>query len=82
MRHEAARARIQTTQILKRLISHAMGEIELSSTQVRAAEILLRKTIPDLSAVEYTGEVVHSYVARTPEPTADAEEWASAHAVH
>ena len=49
---ERTRAKIQTSQLINRLISHVNGEVELSSTQVRAAEVLLKKTLPDLSAVE------------------------------
>jgi hypothetical protein len=29
----------------------------MSATQVRAAEILLRKTVPDLTSMEFSGEV-------------------------
>ncbi len=49
---ERTRAKIQTSQLINRLISHVNGEVELSTTQVRAAEILLKKTLPDLSSVE------------------------------
>ena len=37
--------------IIKRLHDHIVGECDLSATQVRSAEVLLRKSIPDLSAV-------------------------------
>lgn len=40
-----------------RLEKHAAGEIEMTNSQVRAAEILLRKCVPDLSAVTLDGEV-------------------------
>lgn len=43
-----------------------MGAIELSATQVRAIEILLRKVAPDMLAVEHTGEITHQYVAELP----------------
>ena len=46
---------IQVTKVLNRLIKHVDGEAEMSSTQVRAAEILLRKKLPDLKATELTG---------------------------
>lgn len=46
------RKRIQTGQILGRLQRHVNGELELSATQIRAAEILLRKTLPDLANVQ------------------------------
>lgn len=49
------RKRIQTGVLLKRLQDHVVGDVEMSATQLRAAEILLRKSIPDLSATELTG---------------------------
>ena len=48
---ERTRAKIQTSQLINRLYSHANGEVDMTSTQIKAAEILLRKTIPDLAAV-------------------------------
>lgn len=57
LRHqEDIRAKIQASQLINRLTNHALGEVELSNTQVRAIEILLRKTIPDLSAVTIAGD--------------------------
>jgi len=49
---ENTRAKIQTTQLLNRLTNHALGEVELSTTQVRAIEILLKKVLPDLQSLE------------------------------
>jgi len=52
IRHdENTRLKIQASQLINRLTAHANGEVELSSTQVRAIEVLLRKTLPDLSDV-------------------------------
>lgn len=48
---EEARSKIQTTQLVNRLQDHALGKVELSQTQVRSVEILLKKKIPDLSSV-------------------------------
>lgn len=53
---DEVRARIQTSQLVNRLTDHALGEVELSSTQIRAIEILLKKSIPDLSSVEVSGD--------------------------
>jgi hypothetical protein len=50
------RAKIQTSQLINRLTEHALGNIELSQSQVRAIEILIKKTLPDLSAVQYSGD--------------------------
>jgi len=66
---ENTRAKIQTTQIIKRLQKHidAKPEIEdgvvinkelMTQSQVTAALGLIKKTLPDLSAIEYKGEVV------------------------
>jgi hypothetical protein len=42
---------------------------EMSATQVRAAEILLKKVVPDLSSVEHSGEVAHRDVSEMDEAT-------------
>lgn len=58
LRHQdEARKKIKTSQLINRLTNHALGEIDLQPTQVKAIEILLRKTLPDLSAVQLDGEV-------------------------
>lgn len=56
------RAGIRVGMLRKRLEDHALGECEMTATQIRAAEILLKKAIPDLSSVEHTGEVTHRTV--------------------
>ena len=63
-RYEETRKKIQTTQILKRLTCHILSTkddagnvVELTSSQVRAAEILLNKSLPNLTATEISGEV-------------------------
>jgi hypothetical protein len=63
------RQRIQTSMLINRLTDHAVGKVELQPTQVKAIEILLRKTLPDLSQVSGTLEHVH----RTVEELSDAE---------
>ncbi len=54
------RQKIQTSQLVNRLSDHVVGKIELSQTQIRAAEILLRKTLPDLSAITGVLELTDS----------------------
>jgi hypothetical protein len=54
---ENTRAKIQTSQIVNRLTNHVFGEIKMSATQVRAAEILLKKTLPDTASVEMVAEI-------------------------
>ena len=62
---DEVRRKIQTSQLVNRLQDHSNGKVELSTTQVRAAEILLRKTMPDLSAVsadvDVGGEIVWTH---------------------
>ena len=50
------RAKIQTSQLINRLENHALGELDLTPTQIKAIEVLIRKTLPDLSAVSMSGE--------------------------
>lgn len=52
---ERTRAKIKTSQLINRLMAHANGVVEMTPTQVRAAEILLKKTLPDLSNTELSG---------------------------
>ena len=52
---DATRKKIQTSQLINRLQDHALGKIELSPTQIQAAQILLKKSIPDLQATEISG---------------------------
>jgi hypothetical protein len=54
---ERTRAKIQTSQLINRLKDHVFGKCELTATQVRAAEVLLRKSIPDLAAIQHSGEL-------------------------
>lgn len=51
MNIEEAREKIKTTQLINRLQNHALGTCDMSQTQVRAVEILLKKRMPDLSSV-------------------------------
>lgn len=44
--------------LMARVHKHAKGEIEMTNSQLKAAEIYLRKTIPDLSRVDQ--ETKHS----------------------
>jgi hypothetical protein len=53
---DTCRQAIQTTYLINRLHKHIEGEVELTMAQIRAAEILLKKSLPDLSAVELSGD--------------------------
>lgn len=69
LQQDKTRAAIQTTQIIKRLQAYALGEnevtpnaegdtkpIELDAGRLKAIEILLRKSLPDLSSVTLSGD--------------------------
>lgn len=42
--------------IMMRLGKHAKGEIVMTTSQIRAAEVYLRKTVPDLSSMTLQGD--------------------------
>lgn len=54
---EKTRERIRVSMLLNRLTDHIEGKVELSQSQVRAIEILLRKTLPDLQSTEMHGSL-------------------------
>lgn len=58
-----SRDAIKTTQLVKRLQCFALmvpddagNVVELDSSRLRAIEVLLKKTLPDLQSIEMTGE--------------------------
>ena len=54
---DEVRARIQTSQLINVLQDHAFGHSEeISQSRMKAIEILLRKSLPDLSAVVVSGD--------------------------
>lgn len=53
---DETRRKIQTSQLVNRLTDHANGKIEMSPTQVKAAEVLLKKSLPDLAAIQLGGD--------------------------
>jgi hypothetical protein len=56
LHQEDIRRKIQVGNLLKVLTDHALdGKFDLSQTRIKAIEILLRKSMPDLSSVEMTG---------------------------
>lgn len=56
---EVIRAKIQSEKIIDKLNNHILNNDEMTSSQVSAALGLLKKTTPDLSAIEHSGEVEH-----------------------
>lgn len=49
------RQKIQASQLINRLTDHIHGEVELSNSQIKAIEILLKKSVADLSSVTLEG---------------------------
>lgn len=76
IRHdEQTRAKIKAGNIINRLNKYINGEVAMEAAQVTAALGLLKKTLPDLTSVEHSGEITKNYVARMPAKTADMAEW-------
>jgi len=51
------RAKIQASQLVNVLQNHALGlSEELSPTRMKAIEILLRKSLSDLSSIQVSGD--------------------------
>jgi hypothetical protein len=48
---DQVREKIKTSQLINRLQDHALSGKDLSVTQIKAIEVLIRKTLPDLSQV-------------------------------
>ena len=54
---EEIRAKIQASQLINVLQNHALGLTEeLSVSRMKAIEILLRKSVPDLSSITIEGD--------------------------
>jgi hypothetical protein len=57
IRHtDDTRNKIRASQLINRLEDHVFGETELTQTQLTAIKILLGKCLPDLQAVELSGQ--------------------------
>jgi len=57
LHQEDVRKKIQVSQLLNVLQNHALGETEeLSHTRMKAIEILLRKSMPDMASVTISGD--------------------------
>lgn len=69
------RKKIQTSQIINRLIGHVKGEVKLEPSQVTAGLGLLKKILPDLSQSENKTEVLHQFVIEGPPAPASKDEW-------
>lgn len=59
LRQQAStRAAIQTSQLVNRLQDFALAKegVEIDAGRLKAIEVLLRKSLPDLSTVTHTGD--------------------------
>ena len=74
---EIVRERIRASMITSALVKHVLGKNEMSASQVTAALGLLRKCIPDLSAidVEVDGKLATYDISDKP---LTADQWAAA----
>lgn len=85
-RHQdEVRTKIQASQLINVLQNHALdkkGAEELSTSRLKAIEILLRKSVPDLSAITLSGDqanpIQHEHALR---PQLTPEQWLAAHGI-
>jgi hypothetical protein len=55
---DSTRAAIQTSQLVNRLQDFALAKpgVDIDANRLKAIEVLLRKSLPDLSTVTHTGD--------------------------
>lgn len=70
----AWRCKIRAGQIMSRLQQHAMGEIEMTDSQIKAANSFLKKVIPDLSSMTLAGDAEKPLVVQWPVPPSKLDE--------
>lgn len=85
-RHQdEVRTKIQASQLINVLQNHALdkkGGKELSSSRLKAIEILLRKSVPDLSAITLEGDPQNPVqVEHALRPQLTPEQWLAAHGI-
>lgn len=64
---QKVRDRIRTGLLVHRLQRQALGKLELTAAQQKATEILLKKTLPDLSRTEHSGAMSFTKADELPE---------------
>lgn len=47
--------KIESVKIVNALQNHALGDSKMTATQIRAAEILLNKTVSNLASIDHSG---------------------------
>ncbi len=66
------RASIKAQSLIDKLSNHVLGKVKLTNTQVRAAEILLRKVTPDLTAQALTTSAAEVPLLQIVKPEPDS----------
>lgn len=62
---QMVRDKIQATKLIQLLQDYALGEIEeIANGRMKAIEILLKKSVPDLQSIELTGDEENPVVTR------------------
>ena len=69
------RDKIAKSNIVRRFIDAAEGKLTVSSVEAQLLIAGVKKIVPDLAAVEHSGDVQTSYVVRMPSAVADLDEW-------
>lgn len=68
---EQVREKIRAGVLIDRLHKHAEGSLEMTASQIRAAEVLLDRSVPKLSQIQHSGDPkapIHSVVTwQTPQ---------------
>lgn len=69
------------TILMKRLCANSLGELDppMTQGQIRSAEIVLAKIVPNLSSVDHSGEINHNHVARVPADERSLDTWQQQH---
>ena len=74
---QALRARIDVVGLLDRLGRTAKGELEMSATEIRSAELLLKKVLPDLKTSDARMLIASPRFVISADPmTVDVHDWA------
>jgi hypothetical protein len=56
------RQKIRASMLMNRLVDHVLGKCTMTPSQVRAAQLVLRKTLPDLKPIKVEYEAAPGYV--------------------
>jgi hypothetical protein len=65
---DVVRAKIQASVLIDRMHRHAMGELDMTATQVAAANSLLDRSVAKLSQIQHSGDADSPIVLRWQTP--------------